>query len=149
MKTLYREIRVGRQPLQLELDEGEAKVNFQGRNFDRLSDLVEALPEISDPRFLSAFAVVANFLFSGMRYETIEEITRFCSIYKRRLEGNSDIKKYGVFDLTAMKAPYIEEGQAIIYVEELSTGLPYKLLVPYPYHDPLYPFEYTLLPYQG
>jgi len=147
MKTVYREVKVGKKSLSLELDEGKAKVVWNGQTFDRLDNLVKRLPEMGNPRFVEPFAIVANFLFSGLRYEVIEDISHFCANYKRLLKENAEAADYSVFDVSVIKKPIVEGTQAMIYVEELSTGLPFKLICPYPYTDHRVPFRYALLPY--
>lgn len=91
---------------------------------------------------------VANFLFSGIRFEVIEDISAYVKRYARLLAEDPRIAAYGNFDVSVIKPPAVKDGMALFYVEEIATGLPYRVQCSYPYTDARQPFVYTLLPYK-
>ncbi|MCE5317745.1 MAG: hypothetical protein LLG04_10385 [Parachlamydia sp.] len=146
MKTLYDEMTIGAHKLQFLLDEGKPSLAWNGQSEERLERVVKQFPEISQN--LGDFAKIANFLFSGIRFEVIEDIATFVERYQRLLFADPRLAAYGTFDVSKIQLPVVKKDRLFFYVEEIATGLPYRVKCPYPYMDSEQPFAYELLPYE-
>lgn len=147
MKTLFREIKLDKDLFQLELDENHPQVSVDGRKYTHLDKLCEAFPQFTKSSNVGALAVIANFLFSGLNYEVIEDVNVFSERYKRLLKEDPNVEEFGQFNIAEVKLPRVEGKQMIFYVEAYSTGLPFKVTGPFPFTSNAKPFAYTLLSY--
>lgn len=147
MGTTFKEMKVGKKNIQLELEDNQPKVVVDGKKFDLLDNLTKHIPELNDPHQALPFSIIANFFFTGINFEVIEDIEGFSKNYKRLLVEDPNISGYGTFDISVIKHPVAEKNQVVFYVEEISTGLPFKVTCPFPYNDHTKPFKYSLLPY--
>lgn len=116
MKKIHHDVKVGKRHIKLELYERYTTATFDEMSFNRLDELVKHLPDLMNPNFIEPFAVIANFMFNGVNFKILNKIK-----------------------------PKVQDNDAIFYVEEVSTGLHYKVTCPFPYTDPSCPFAYTPL----
>lgn len=148
MKTTYRELKVGSHDLKLGWDDSGSPVVVDGKHeIGYLDELVKKIPELTNPSYVESFAIIANFLFSGYDYEVIEDLEHFANHYRRRLQEDPSLAEYGVFDIDVIQKPSVSDHNAIFYVEQLSTGVPFRVSCPFPYVNRSRPFAYTPLPY--
>lgn len=147
MKTTVKEFQVGKHKISFELDDNEPNVTINNKSFNRLDKVTKEFPELSDSKNLVLFSKIANFFFTGLNFEVIEDIEKFSTTYKRLLKEDSNLINYGVFDIQVIKQPYLDKDHVVFYVEEMGTGLPFQVSSPFPYTDPKKPFKYSLLPY--
>lgn len=137
---------IGAYKLQFLLDEGKPFIAWNGQSEERLERVVKRIPEISQN--LGDFAKIANFLFSGIRFEVIEDIDTYVARFERLLVADPRLADYGTFDVSEIQHPVVKKDTLLFYVEEIATGLPYRVQCPYPYMDSKQPFAYELLPYE-
>lgn len=145
MKTLFSEMTIGAYKLQFILEEGKPLIAWNGLNEERLERVVQQIPGISQN--LGDFATIANFLFSGIRFEVIEDIPKYVARYKKLLAEDPRVAAYGIFDVSKIQITMVNKGTLLFYVEEISTGIPYRVRCPYPYIDSRQAFAYEILPY--
>jgi hypothetical protein len=117
--------------------------------------LVNQLPELSHPEYLVSFAQLSNFLWKGKQFKYIECIKTYQNHYKERIELErrypSDLFEYRltdyhIFDVSIMHEPRIESNQLIYFTYQTSTGLPYKVVCPFPYISNSSTVHYQILP---
>jgi hypothetical protein len=149
MGIKVKEMTIGQHQIQLILEENKASVKIDGKTFERLDILVKTYSELSDPQRIEDIAVIANFMFSHLKYEVIKDPAKFRRDYAKRLEADPRVKKYGVFELSNITRPQVNDKEAIFFVEDLSKGIPLQVTCPFPYTNPDLPFAYQMLPYKS
>lgn len=151
-KMFIKEILLGQDSLALILKGQTPLIEWNNRAFTHLWSVVDQFPLLSDPRFIKEFAEVSNFLWKGIQFRCIASIPDYQEQYWERIElekkNPADLFEYRLtdyktFDVSVMHEPRIEEDQLIYFVYQVSTGLPYKVVCPFPY-----PHDSTLVHYQ-
>ncbi|MBA3236743.1 MAG: hypothetical protein H0T62_00130 [Parachlamydiaceae bacterium] len=149
MKITVQNVKIDEHQIQLEFNEHTPQVTVDGKAYNNLGDLVRDVPEFSQEKYVNEIAYITNFIFSGLNFEVIQNIERFCANYQRSLQEVEDLKNYGEFDTRVIKRPYIDKNQIIFFVEERATGLPFKVEGPFPYSEMEQSFSYRILPYRN
>jgi hypothetical protein len=144
-------------PLQLQFDpHNRPCVKFGSASFTLILPLMQAIPALARLHHLKELAHILNFLLSGNEYHFIEDIKQFQDAYLERVEFEHNTLDYlpsrmtthGVFDLSAMHPPKISNGKLIFYVKNNYSGVPYRVICPYPITSDTPQLWYQLLPYQ-
>lgn len=131
MKTTVSTEEIQKQQFTLAFDDSDQPViEFQGREYSSLTDLVAATPLLSDAKFLPQYTHIANFLLTGIGFMVIDDPVAF----RRRYEKNAGklTPEYGVYDISSIREPYIENGKLIFFAENNASGVPYKVTSPFP-----------------
>jgi hypothetical protein len=154
-KIVVREVYVGPHQVTLWLDELNTGATFQGQHFAHLWLLVQQIPALSDPIYLQAFAEISNFFWKGQEFEFITTISDYQMFYETQVDLErkcpSDIfpyrlTDYKIFDVFTMHEPYLENNQLIYFVYNVSNGLPYRVVCPFPYLSTSTVVHYQILP---
>lgn len=128
------------------LDDNERPaIEFEGKQYNDMTDLVKAAPALSDPKNLRQFIHIANFLFTGLDFMIIEDNVQE---YQSRYRSNAGklTREYGIYDVSSLREPYLENGKLIFFAEKNSSGVPYKVICTFPFTSQGARCDYTLLP---
>ncbi|CAF23026.1 hypothetical protein [Candidatus Protochlamydia amoebophila] len=146
---------IGPHTVCLSWNENLPVVKYQNRIYPHIWLLVEALPELSDPLHLVSFAQLSNFLWKGGEFEYIECIKTYQNSYKERIGleraqptifFEHRLTDYKIFDVSIMHKPKIESNQLVYFAYQVSTGLPYRVVCPFPYKSTTATIHYQILP---
>jgi hypothetical protein len=109
----------------------QPEIEYQGKNYSSLVDLIADAPFLADPSNLLQYIHIANFLFTGLDFSVIED----AEDYKKRYQTSAGkfIREYGIYDVTSISTPYVEGNNLIFFAENNSSGVPYKAVSTYPY----------------
>ncbi|MBA3958065.1 MAG: hypothetical protein H0X51_06700 [Parachlamydiaceae bacterium] len=129
---------------------------YKGKTYSQLQELTAAIPSLTEPNSLEAFASALNFFCSGTRYLFITNIPEFQEDYLNRIEFEQNsfdyipnrIIDHGIFDTSKMHPPQILNDELVFFVQDDYTQLPYRASCPYPIETPTPKVRYQLLPYQ-
>lgn len=123
---------------------GRSAIDYEGTQYRNLDELVKKVPTLADPKNLKQFIRIANFLFTGQEFMLIDDPAE----YQKRYRANAGklTKEYGIYDVSSIKTPYIENGKVIFFAEKNSSGVPYKVICTFPFNSPAAECAYTLLP---
>lgn len=153
--VLFREITIGPYTLHLLMQDQIPLVKFEDQCFNHLWLLVQHIPLLSDLTYLKEFAVISNFLWKGLQFDFIDYIANYQKYYDEQVELErkcpSDIfpyrlTDYKIFDISVMHDPCVEEGNLLYFVYHVSTGLPYRVVCPFPYTSTSTLVHYQILP---
>lgn len=140
--AVYTEVLNG-QKFSCKVDESEHRViEYAGKVYDSLSTLFEHAPELKEESNVLGIAKIVNYMLGGENYLLIENPEYFAERYQARSQLAPD---FGVYDVSSVKSPYIENGTLIFYVENVGLGVPYRVSLSFPY-DSKQPCFYSLLP---
>lgn len=123
------------------------QVIVDGKVYNELMKAVNDISELSDKKYAYEFALIANFILTGLNFEVIEDVDRFRANYKRLLQSDEELAKYGEFDTREIALPRVEGNHIIFFVEERMTALPFKVEGSFPFRDKSGAYSYTKLPY--
>lgn len=117
-------------------------VEYNDEPFSHLWFLVAKLPSLSNPKYIRAFSEISNFFWKGLQCQCIESI----DLYQRNYMNQVDLERkypadlfpyrltdYKIFNVEVMHEPKIDLGQLIYFVYNIHTGLPYRVVCPFPY----------------
>lgn len=153
--TLVKEISIGPHTIHLMLKENMSLIKFNEQFFSHLWLLVQQIPELSDADYLREFAEVSNFLWKGIQFECVISIESYQKRYNEQIELEkkypSDVfpyrlTDYKIFDVSVMHDPRLEEGNLLYFVYNTTTGLPYRVVCPFPYTSTSTLVHYQILP---
>jgi hypothetical protein len=103
-----------------------------------LAELVGKVSALCTEKYLPRFAQMANFLAHGITYDLIRNPKEFEERYS---------PDFGRFNVSQILPPRIEDGQAVFYVQEHSTGVPFEVRCQWPYKDGTFEaIQYRVLP---
>jgi len=137
-----KEISVGPLFLQLCLDGQTPLVSVNGHYYNHIWLLNQAVPLLSNPIYIKQFAEASNFLWKGLEYQYIENIARYQQFYNDQIELEKKfpgdvfpyrLTDYKIFDVSVMHDPCLKGGMLHYYVYQTATGLPYRVICPFPY----------------
>lgn len=153
--TLIKEIFVGSCQVSLLMNEQVPLAEFQNQMYPHVWLLIQQLPLLSNADYLGEFSQISNFLWKGLEFQIIEQIVDYQSFYLKQVELEkkfpSDVfpyrlTDYKLFDVSVMHKPLLENGKLIYFVYHISTGLPYRVICPFPYTSPSSLVHYQTLP---
>lgn len=154
-RELIKELPVGPYVLKLLMQGNVPLVEKNGQLYHHVWLLAIQMPIISDPAYIRQFAEVSNFLWKGLQFQFIEEIDAYQRFYLDQVEMekkcSGDLFRYRltdfkIFDVAFMHEPLIEDGQLLYFVYNTSTGLPYRVVCPFPYTKSSTLVHYQVLP---
>lgn len=153
--ALFKELSVGPNTLRLLLQNQNPLVEFNDQIFNHVWSLGQQLPCLSDPAYLKEFAEISNFLWKGSQFQFIDTISQYQKFYIEQVElerkYSSDVfpyrlTDYKIFDVSVMHDPQVEEGLLRYFVYNTTTGLPYRVVCPFPYISTSTLVHYQILP---
>ena len=120
---------------------------------DEAASMVEALnlaPALRDPKWLRAYARVANHFATGDEYELILEPEEFKAKYMERYNAEDPdeevgpgvvrLHNFGIPDFSAIHPPMKDGDTVVFFAENLFMGIPYKVTMANgedPQYDPV------------
>lgn len=156
MNQAIKTLALGEHPLLLGLSQNKPYVEVEGARFCLLWHLVHAYPRLSSLECVDLFAEVSNFLWKGVDFIYIQDIEAYRTFYWSQVEIEQKqpadlfvyrLTDYPIFDLSVMRAPYInEEGYLCYFVYQAATALPYRVVSPFPYTSTSTVVHYQILP---
>ena len=155
LSTPIKSLALGSKILYLYLDGQTPLVECEGLFFSHIWVLVQQLPLLSNLSYLKEFAEISNYLWKGLEFQFIESIANYQISYRTQVEfelkNPSDVFPYRltdfkIFDVSVMQEPYLEEGNLIYYVFQGATGIPYRVVCPFPYTSTSTLVHYQILP---
>ncbi|MCE2983055.1 MAG: hypothetical protein LW832_05765 [Parachlamydia sp.] len=154
-KIHINEIQLGSHLLSLFIKGQEPSIQYGGETYTHLWFLVDRFPELSQATNIKTFSRLSNFLWKGTQFEFIDCIPSYQKFYRERIELErlhpADVFEYRltdykIFDVSVMQEPAIEQGNLYYFVYQTSTGLPYKVVCPFPYTSVSSLVHYQILP---
>ena len=130
-------------------------VEYNDKKFIHLVQLVEELPLLSQVDHIKIFTQLAEFFWKGFSFECVENIASYKDNYvnqvqlERKYPGDVfpyRLTDYKVFDVSVMHDPLVKEKELLFYVFNIQTGLPYRVVCPFPYDSPSTVVHYQILP---
>lgn len=152
---LIKEIRVGSANLQLVMEDQTPLIEWEGETFQHLWLLIHHMPLLCELSYLDRFAEISNFLWKGLQFEYIHSVSDYQRFYLDQIDCEkrcpSDLFRYRltdykIFDVSVMHPPLLEEKRLYYFVFNTSTGLPYRVVAPFPYHETSTVVHYQILP---
>lgn len=145
----------GSHVLHLLIENQTPYVEYNDKKFIHLVQLVEELPFLSQIDHIKVFRQVANFFWKGFSFECIENIASYQQNYIKQVELEKTysgdvfpyrLTDYKIFDVSVMHDPLVKDKQLFFYVYNILTGLPYRVVCPFPYDSPSTLVHYQILP---
>lgn len=153
--TLFKEMSIGPYTLRLFLQAERPLVEFNDQIFNHIWLLGQQIPHLSDSIYIKEFAELSNFLWKGSQFHFIESIADYQRFYNEQVELEkkcpSDIfayrlTDYKIFDVSVMHDPLLVDDQLRYFVYNKTTGLPYRVVCPFPYVSTSTLVHYQILP---
>ncbi len=150
-----KEIPLGSYTLRLIMQDQTPVVECEDIFFNHVWLLNQHVLCLSDPAYLKEFAEISNFLWKGLQFQFIDQIAHYQKFYIEQIELEkkypSDVfpyrlTDYKLFDVSVMHAPRLENGNLFYFVYHLPTGLPYRVVCPFPYTSAFTLVHYQILP---
>lgn len=115
-------------------------IEVQAIQYTSLEDLIQKYPQLIHPKNLDIMAQIANFLVKGLEFQYIDDIESFKENYYQQIETEqmslldeeTQLKDYGIFDLSEMHPPLLKENQLVFFVKHDYLGIPYRVTLAYP-----------------
>lgn len=155
LKTSVLSLSFGNDILHLCLHDHIPVIEYQEKVYRYLWLLINEVKELSQPAYINIFAVIANFFWKGTEFQFIENVSVYQKQYQERVNYERQfpadvfefrLTDYKIFDVSVMHDAIIEEGQIIFFVCNLTNGLPYRVVAPFPYNVPSTLVHYQILP---
>jgi len=152
-----KDIPIGAHVIRLYIDDSQPFVECEGLPFNHIWLLNQHLFCLSEITYLKEFAEIANFLWKGLQFQYIEDISKYQHFYVEQVELEKRypgdifpyrLTDYKIFDVSIMHEPRIENGQLNYFVFQAATGLPYKVICPFPYDSNSTLVHYQILPFK-
>lgn len=155
--TLFKEVLIGPHLLRLLVQNQNPLIEFKKQLFSHVWLLNQQLPILSEHSYIKEFAQVSNFLWKGLQFQFIEHVPDYQKFYIQQVElekkFSSDVfpyrlTDYKIFDVSIMRDPHLdmEEKNLIYFVYQTATGLPYRVICPFPYTSHSTLVHYQVLP---
>jgi len=134
---------------------GKPTILYKNTKYLTLQSLLEDAPNIGHSGPLKSLALLVHFFCGLKEYNFIENIAKFKEDYLTTIEHEKNTLEYmperlidhGIFDLSGMQYPTLEELDLTYYVQSKKTLLPLKAFCPYPLPQSNIQIRYQLLPY--
>ena len=153
--SIVKEIVAGGEAILLLLQDQAPVIEFREQRFNHLWMLCQACVPLTSPVYLNEFAEVSNFLWKGESFQFIAQIADYQKNYTSQIELEKKhptdvfpyrLTDYKIFDVSVMHEPRLIEGNLHYYVFNSSTGLPYRVVCPFPYTSLSTLVHYQILP---
>jgi len=137
-------ISINNQPFVFKEDEDGQVVEYRGKQYKSLTDLVKDAAFLSDAQYLPSFVKIANFIFKGGEFVVIDDVAAFKEKYESLIKH---FTQYGKYETSEIDAPKIDaaKGKAIFFAWRVGSMVPYKVTCTFPYSGPSAEYAYTLL----
>jgi hypothetical protein len=155
-RVFIKEIMIENHVISLCIQNQTPIVECNHQRFANVWLLVDHIHLLSHLDYLQEFAEISNFFWKGTQFQFIESISNYQRLYKERVELEkkhpADIFEYRLtdfklFDVSVMHPPQVEQGQLSYFVFNVTNGLPYRVVCPFPYTASTSTFvHYQLLP---
>jgi hypothetical protein len=155
LPTPIKDIAVGSRTLRLIMQDQTPLVECEGNFFNHVWLLGQSVACLSDPAYLKEFAEISNFLWKGLQFQFIDQIANYQKFYTEQVELEkkypSDVflyrlTDYKIFDVSVMHDPRLEEERLSYFVYQTTTGIPYRVVCPFPYTSTSALVHYQILP---
>lgn len=153
--SIVKEVLLGGEAIRLLMQDETPIVEFRDQYINHLWILCQQCELLNHPPYLNEFAEVSNFLWKGTSFQFIESIEKYQKNYNNQVElekkNPSDVfpyrlTDYKLFNVSTMHEPRLIEDRLHFFVFNTTTGLPYRVVCPFPYTS-LSPFvHYQILP---
>lgn len=128
--------------MKLDTSTREPFIEYKGKSYQALTELVQDADILSDVNHLQALAKIANFLFRGAEFEVIDDIAYFKNGYAAVVKA---APQYGEYDVSVIHSPAVKDGKLSFFVEHSTMHVPYRVTCTYPYHGKDACYSYSLL----
>lgn len=122
---------------------GAPLVEYQGKQYCDLTELVKDAGTFNDATYLAEFVRIANFIFKGRQFNVIENISDYQEKYKNVYRNR--LSEYGIYDTSEIKEPFLKDGKAIFFVEHSTIHVPFRVICTYPFTGNEAKYSYSLL----
>lgn len=149
-------IEIGEGTLEFSMDGGDRAVFYKGKPYKIMLPLLKACPElINDEDNLFPFACVLNYILFGNQFTVIQYPDEYVEKYwDRKIKEDenpspdAEIAQYWqvTFDVQKVMPPLVEDNIFFCCLEEIRTGVPYFLAIPYPIEKLGFEFELQPIP---
>lgn len=155
LTTPAKTIIIGSHTLYLTLKNQAPVVDYRDQTYTHFYFLIDQIPELSNPLYIEAFAHISNFFWKGGQFHCIDKIADYQKYYVERVKMEKKhpadvfeyrLTDYKIFDVSVMHEPRIEGDSLIYYTYQASTGLPYRVVCPFPYTKTSTLVHYQILP---
>lgn len=155
MKIKIKEIPLANEKIILSLKNQNPHAEWKQKEYSYLWFLIEQAPQLSETIYLQEFCEISNFFWKGTQFEVINSISSYQQEYIDRidLEYNNPadifpyrLTDYAIFDISVMHEPKLLNGMLNYYVYNVTNGLPYLVVCPYPYPVASTKVHYQILP---
>jgi hypothetical protein len=133
-------------------------IQAEGRSYRLPANLLDDFPVLKEGYTVVKTAQLINFLMTGVEFRLIENPEKFREDYLQQIESERSgfdtghlarISDYGIFDVSRVRNPIINEDNLVFFVKNESNNLPYKVSLEFPLTNPIPKATYTLLPFFG
>lgn len=154
-KEYIKSLQIGSDKVFLVLKNQNPFVEYNDETLSHLWFLIEKLPALSNPKHIRHFAEIANFFWKGLQYQCINSIETYQKNYQDQVELEKQypadifpyrLTDYKIFDVSVMHEPRIDRGNLTFFVYNVQTGLPYRVVSPFPYPLASTRIHYQILP---
>jgi hypothetical protein len=154
-KEYIKSLQIGNDTLFLILKNQYPLIEYSDETISHLWFLVEKIPALSNPKHIRTFAEISNFFWKGLQFQCIPSVETFQRNYREQVELEkiyaADIfpyrlTDYKIFDVSVMHEPRIDRGHLTFFVYNVQTGLPYRVVCPFPYPVASTRIHYQILP---
>lgn len=152
------DIIIGSETIRLRFDNAIPTIEFKEQKFNCLWILCQQCPALCDFTNLKQFSIVSNFLWKGSSFQCVDQIDSYQKNYYAQVELEkkhpTDVFPYRltdfkIFDLSVMHEPTLFDENLHFFVYDTSTGIPYRVVCPFPYTALSTRVHYQILPLKG
>lgn len=156
--SLIKDIHIGGEIIRLLMEDEIPSVEFRDQVIHHVWILCQQCTLLTDPAYLKEFAEIGNFLWKGAAFQFIENIEEYQHFYLNQIElerqHSTDVfpyrlTDYKIFDVSVMHQPALIEDRLHFFVYQTATGVPYRVVCPFPYTSLSPLVHYQILPSQG
>ena len=155
LSSIVKELYVGEEAVILHMQNQAPVIEYQMQVFNHLWMLCQQCPALCGSAYLKEFAEISNFLWKGLSFQIIDNIAEFQKNYIAQIAWEKSnptdvlpyrLTDYQIFDVSVMHDPNVIDNQLHFFVYNRSTGLPYRVVCPFPYTSLSTLVHYQILP---
>lgn len=153
--TFIKEILIGKNSLRLLMQDQTPLVEFENQYIHHIWILSQQITLLTDVAYLNEFSQISNFLWKGLQFLFIDQIAEYQNFYLTQVELEKKqpndvfayrLTDYKIFDISVMCEPHINAGHLHYFVYQAETGIPYRVVCPFPYTSLSTLVHYQILP---
>lgn len=154
-RETVKEIHIGSTRFHLLIQGQVPWVECNGQFFNHVWLLIQEHSILSDCPYIEQFAEISNFLWKGLQFQYVDHISDYQRFYTEQVELEKKcagdifqyrLTDYKIFDVSLMHEPRIEGDQLHYFVYNKTTGVPYRVVCPFPYEGTSTLVHYQVLP---